>query len=133
MSLSEIVSLYKILFINSNRTNKLFLLQSDVDCQDDLECFQRDGDGPRPPGCGGGSLSTQGYDYCYDPFCSQQLERLEVIRSELSNEGIDSVAVLDESIELLFGNKTTIGQICAYSKGLEEVTVDDIPGFCCRK
>ena len=78
-------------------------------------------------------MDSQGSDYCYDPFCTQQLERLEVIRSGLSSEGIDSVAVLDESIELLFGNKTTIGQLCAYSKGLEEVTVDDIPGFCCRK
>ena len=73
------------------------------------------------------------YDYCYDPFCTRELELLLDGSSSSGLVGLDSPAVFDESIELLFGNKTTIGQICAYSRGLEEVTVEDIPGFCCRK
>ena len=38
---------------------------------------------------------------------------------------------LDASIALLFGNETTIGQVCAYANGLEDNFVDDVPGFCC--
>ena len=37
----------------------------------------------------------------------------------------------DDSIALLFGNGTTIGQVCSYSTGLEEEVVEDVPGFCC--
>lgn len=74
------------------------------------------------------------YDYCYSPFCSQQKERLEDIRNGLSNEGISSSTFFDESIALLFGNGTTVGQVCAYARALTatpEPIVDDIPGFCC--
>lgn len=38
---------------------------------------------------------------------------------------------LDSSISLLFGNGTTIGQVCSFAKGLEENTVQDLPGWCC--
>ena len=38
---------------------------------------------------------------------------------------------LDTSIALVFGNKTTIGQVCSFARGLEDDTVDDVPGFCC--
>jgi hypothetical protein len=46
-------------------------------------------------------------------------------------------SLLDQSIILLFGNKTTIGQVCAYAKGVEKTDeddvpeVNDVPGFCC--
>ena len=42
-----------------------------------------------------------------------------------------TIAVYDDSIALLFGNGTTIGQVCSYSKGLEEEVVENVPGFCC--
>ena len=72
------------------------------------------------------------YDYCYDPFCEDQLADLKALQVGLSNEGLTSSTFFDESIALLFGNGTTIGQVCAYSKGLELDTVDDVPGFCCQ-
>ena len=37
----------------------------------------------------------------------------------------------DASIALVFGNKTTIGQVCSFAKGLKSSTVTNIPGFCC--
>ncbi len=37
----------------------------------------------------------------------------------------------DTSIALVFGNKTTIGQVCAFAQGLISNTVTSIPGFCC--
>lgn len=39
--------------------------------------------------------------------------------------------IFDASIALVFGNKTTIGQVCAFAKGLQSNTVTNIPGFCC--
>ena len=39
--------------------------------------------------------------------------------------------ILDASIALVFGNKTTIGQVCSFAKGLASKTVTTIPGFCC--
>jgi len=101
---------------------------NDNECAAGLKCFQRnDGDGG-PPGCGG--QPKKDWDYCYNPFCSDQLKRLYGLRDGLSNQGLSSI-FFDESIALLFGNKTTIGQVCSYSRGLEAGTVDAIPGFCC--
>lgn len=37
----------------------------------------------------------------------------------------------DRTVSFLFGNKTTPGQVCAYSKALFEKKVTDISGFCC--
>ena len=37
----------------------------------------------------------------------------------------------DTSIALIFGNKTTIGQVCSFAKGLTSTIVSIIPGFCC--
>jgi hypothetical protein len=37
----------------------------------------------------------------------------------------------DASIALVFGNKTTIGQVCSFAKGLKSNIVTNIPGFCC--
>ena len=39
--------------------------------------------------------------------------------------------IFDASIALVFGNKTTIGQVCSFAKGLKSNTVTNIPGFCC--
>lgn len=101
------------------------------DCEGDLICFERDGDSKDlPPGCGGSMLTN--YDYCYDPFCEDQLADLKALQEGLSNEGLTSITFFDESIALLFGNGTTIGQVCAYAKGLELDTVDNVPGFCCQ-
>ena len=57
----------------------------------------------------------------------------------LSDEGKEQLrqyfflnnATLDASIALVFGNKTTIGQVCSFAKGLKSNTVTNIPGFCC--
>ena len=47
-----------------------------------------------------------------------------------AEQGFDRSS-LDTSIALIFGNSTTVGQVCAYARGLEDGTVDDMPGFCC--
>jgi len=115
----------------------------DSNCATGLKGFERkDEDSPNPPGCGRGSVKKD-WDYCYDPFCTEQKARLEGILKPLSNQDLSSSTFFDESIALFWGNKTTIGQVCAYSRGLTEVveggvtveesTVEDIPGFCCRK
>ena len=39
--------------------------------------------------------------------------------------------LFDKAIALVFGNKTTIGQVCSFAKGLASKTVTTIPGFCC--
>jgi hypothetical protein len=39
--------------------------------------------------------------------------------------------IFDTSIALVFGNKTTIGQVCSFAKGLTSTIVSRIPGFCC--
>ena len=104
----------------------------DAECGDGLLCFERSGNANvYPEGCGGNMKKD--YDYCYSPFCSQQKERLEDIRNGLSNEGISSSTFFDESIALLFGNGTTVGQVCAYARALtaNPPEVDNIPGFCC--
>ena len=114
-------------------TSCIFLPTTDCDnddeCAGNLICLQRADDSPSPPGCGGQAEGSK--DYCYDPFCEQQLTLLRTIQEGLSNEDLGSSSFFDESIALLFGNKTTIGQVCAYSRGLELETVESNPGFCC--
>jgi hypothetical protein len=39
--------------------------------------------------------------------------------------------IFDKAIALVFGDKTTIGQVCSFAKGLASNTVTTIPGFCC--
>ena len=39
--------------------------------------------------------------------------------------------LFDSSIALIFGNKTTIGQVCSFAKGLMTNTLTKLPGFCC--
>jgi hypothetical protein len=49
------------------------------------------------------------------------------MRAQMSN----AMDLFDNSIALIFGNKTTIGQVCSFAQGLESKTVNKIPGFCC--
>lgn len=62
--------------------------------------------------------------------CEKQLETLEKEQDNLARDGLSRVQ-LDDSIAIVFGNGTTVGQICAYAKGLEDNVVNDITGFCC--
>ena len=77
------------------------------------------------------------YDECKDDEddaradeCKKQLEILEKEQADLEMRGLSRLQ-LDDSIALIFGNKTTIGQACSYSRGLEEDLIDNVPGFCC--
>ena len=102
---------------------------SDSDCFGDQKCFQRaDDDSPTPPGCGGDPIGSN--NYCYDPYCEDQLAYWEQQKEDIGDLPFHHQAY-DDSIALLFGNGTTIGQVCSYSKGLEEEVVEDVPGFCC--
>eukprot|EP00979_Chaetoceros_neogracilis_P006713 scaffold1372_cov289-Chaetoceros_neogracile.AAC.17 len=38
---------------------------------------------------------------------------------------------LDASIAAIFGEKTSIGQVCSYAQGLKDGNVTTVPGFCC--
>ena len=57
----------------------------------------------------------------------KEIKKLEIERSL----PIYDRSLLDVSIELLFGKKTSIGQVCAYAQGVENNNVEDVPGFCC--
>ena len=61
-----------------------------------------------------------------------QLAELQTRQASFFDKGL-SIESIDKSIALVFGNKTTIGQVCAFSKGLTSSpkAVTDIPGFCC--
>ena len=60
------------------------------------------------------------------------IAELQTRQADYFDTGL-SMDSIDKSISLVFGDKTTIGQVCAYSKGLTSIpkTVVDIPGFCC--
>ena len=55
----------------------------------------------------------------------------KIFQTLIEDETSSILTELDASVALLFGNKTTIGQVCAYAKGLDDDKVDDVPGFCC--
>ena len=63
-------------------------------------------------------------------FCTVMVNFLEGIRDTLIARGLTRDR-LDTSVSLLVGNKTTIGQVCSFARGLEDKIVDDLPGFCC--
>ena len=52
-------------------------------------------------------------------------------KTQLREQFIKSMDIFDIAIALVFGNKTTIGQVCSFAKGLASKTVTNIPGFCC--
>ena len=63
-------------------------------------------------------------------LCEMQLEILVEEQEKFAMMGLSRLQ-LDDSVTLIFGNKTTLGQICAYSRGLIDDLIDDTPGFCC--
>jgi hypothetical protein len=52
-------------------------------------------------------------------------------KMQLRAQFYETMDMFDSSIALVFGNKTTIGQVCSFAKGLKSKTVTNIPGFCC--
>ncbi len=68
--------------------------------------------GPRPTG---------------EPMLSNSIKQL--LNTQVSRNL--TVDLLDTSIALVFGNKTTVGQVCSFAKGLQLNKVTKIPGFCC--
>jgi hypothetical protein len=87
---------------------------------------------------GGGLLPSDVHDtevYCCTDTPAGYLTNiaeLQTRQADFFDTGL-SMDSIDKSISLVFGDKTTIGQVCAYSKGLTSTnkTVIDIPGFCC--
>jgi hypothetical protein len=55
----------------------------------------------------------------------------EKCKTQLKAQFQKTMDMFDSSIALVFGNKTTIGQVCSFAKGLKSKTVTNIPGFCC--
>ena len=55
----------------------------------------------------------------------------DACKSQLRAQFRQNIDNFDASIALVFGNKTTIGQVCSFAKGLTSNTVTNIPGFCC--
>ena len=55
----------------------------------------------------------------------------EGCKTQLKTQFDKTNDLFDKSIALVFGNKTTIGQVCSFAKGLASKTVTTIPGFCC--
>ena len=71
----------------------------------------------------------QGLDEC-DESCEDSINALVEMRETFFGGGLDRSS-LDDSIALIFGNQTTIGQICSFAQGLKNEVVDNVPGFCC--
>ena len=62
--------------------------------------------------------------------CVDNFEKLQTQKKDWFDQGL-GITSLDNSIALIFGTKTTIGQVCSFVKGLRDGTVVDVPGFCC--
>ena len=65
------------------------------------------------------------------PYSTGQPLLSDAGRNQLSTHFKKSLDSLDISIALVFGDKTTIGQVCSFAKGLTSNIVSSIPGFCC--
>eukprot|EP00581_Thalassiosira_minuscula_P005786 CAMPEP_0183744146 /NCGR_PEP_ID=MMETSP0737-20130205/65580_1 /TAXON_ID=385413 /ORGANISM="Thalassiosira miniscula, Strain CCMP1093" /LENGTH=2327 /DNA_ID=CAMNT_0025979781 /DNA_START=237 /DNA_END=7220 /DNA_ORIENTATION=- len=65
-------------------------------------------------------------------LCKEKLADLQELKDSFVARGLTRDQ-LDASIALTLGNSTSIGQVCAYSKGLKDdnIDLDNIPGFCC--
>ena len=128
-------------------------------CADGLECFQRDEGGDGPPECKGAPKDD--WDYCIETEkgsivhvtkhfsdITQIKEVLDngVLTGQLNTKTKEWLTVrptlaepqkkftrsfLDASIAAIFGEKTSIGQVCAYAQGLKDEDVTTVPGFCC--
>ncbi len=55
----------------------------------------------------------------------------DACRTQLKAQFRKTKDLFDSSVALVFGNKTTIGQVCSFAKGLQSNIVTNIPGFCC--
>jgi hypothetical protein len=146
--------------VNGGRLN---LCQGDCDsdyqCAEGLECFQRDDGGANPPGCTG--TPKEDWDYCVaaeggpirevTPYFSD-ISKIEKALEGGEFKGLLNVKTkkwfterptlaepqrsftrssLDASIAAIFGEKTSIGQVCSYAQGLKDGNVTTVPGFCC--
>jgi len=60
----------------------------------------------------------------------EKIAAAKVYLAEAAKNG-QRVTSLDTSIALVFGNKTTIGQVCSYSQGMDTDEEDALPGYCC--
>lgn len=56
----------------------------------------------------------------------------EGVKSSFYDKKVTRTA-LDDSLALIFGNRTTVGQVCSYASGLKKSNADlsSVPGFCC--
>ncbi len=71
------------------------------------------------------STSVVAYDSIVPPRLSA------AFRNQIKGQLRNAMEHMDTSIALMYGNKTTIGQVCAFAQGLTSGTVTQIPGFCC--
>ena len=55
----------------------------------------------------------------------------DACKTQLRAKFRKSKDIFDTAIALVFGNKTTVGQVCSFAKGLASKNVTNIPGFCC--
>ena len=55
----------------------------------------------------------------------------DACKTQLAAKLRQNMDSFDIPIALVFGNKTTIGQVCSFAKGLTSTIVSSIPGFCC--
>ena len=72
----------------------------------------------------------QYFKKCSTSFCTTYFKELQTQQGDWYGKGLD-ITSLDTSIALIFGKKTTIGQVCSFVKGLKDRMVVDAPGFCC--
>ena len=131
----------------------------DDDCAEGLECFQRGTGGPQPTGCIG--TPTIDNDYCVVkdeglrlgviPYFKDISDIQKVLvggkftgfLNTKKNQWITphptlaephrrfTRSSLDASIAAIFGEKTSLGQVCSYAQGLKDGNVTTVPGFCC--
>jgi hypothetical protein len=132
---------------------------NDDECAEGLECFQRGTGGPQPTGCIG--TPTIDNDYCVVkdeglrlgviPYFKDISDIQKVLvggkftgfLNTKKNQWITphptlaephrrfTRSFLDASIAAIFGEKTSIGQVCSFAQGLKDDNVITVPGFCC--
>jgi|AntRauTorckE5430_2_1112549.scaffolds.fasta_scaffold06435_1 hypothetical protein len=132
----------------------------DDDCAAGLECFQRDEDGAKPTGCIGTPTENNDYCVMKDeglrlgviPYFEDISDPIQNVLvggkftgflNTKTNQWITphptlaephrrfTRSFLDASIAAIFGEKTSIGQVCSFAQGLKDDNVITVPGFCC--
>lgn len=74
---------------------------------------------------------SEDYTDAQKEVCKKEKEKLQTLKDDLFEFGLERSS-LDASVALFFGNKTTIGQVCAYANGLEEVIKPVDPDDWCQ-